>query len=84
MLFNIILLFLLPHYCLFNMFVCTCTQLVIFDCKESLMYGMKELCYYYYKLKAMTIIVRLFNPFHAEILKWNNPPPIYGTFHYHF
>ena len=25
-----------------------------------------------------------FNPYHAEFLKWNNPPPIFGTVHYHF
>ena len=25
-----------------------------------------------------------FNPYHAEFLKWNNPPSIFGTFHYHF
>ena len=24
------------------------------------------------------------NPYHAEFLKWNNPPYILGTFHYHF
>ena len=24
------------------------------------------------------------NTYHAEFLKWNNPPFIYGTFHYHF
>ena len=26
----------------------------------------------------------VFNPYHAEFLKWNNPPSIYGTFHYQF
>ena len=25
-----------------------------------------------------------FNPFHTEFLKWNNPPSIIGTVHYHF
>ena len=24
------------------------------------------------------------NPYHAEFLKWNNPPSIFGTVHYHF
>ena len=24
-----------------------------------------------------------FNPFHAKFLKWNNPPSIHETFHYH-
>ena len=24
------------------------------------------------------------NPYHAEFLKWNNPPYIFGIFHYHF
>ena len=24
------------------------------------------------------------NPFHAEFLKWNNQPSIFGTIHYHF
>ena len=24
------------------------------------------------------------NPYHAEFLKWNNPPSILGTAHYHF
>ena len=24
------------------------------------------------------------NPYHAEFFKWNNPPSIYGTFHFHF
>ena len=24
------------------------------------------------------------NPYHAEFLKWNNPPTINGTFHCHF
>ena len=24
-----------------------------------------------------------FNPYHVEFLKWNNPPNIFGTFHYH-
>ena len=24
------------------------------------------------------------NPYHAEFLKWNNPPYIIGTFYYHF
>ena len=26
----------------------------------------------------------MFNPYHAEFLKWNNPPSIFGTVHYHF
>ena len=26
----------------------------------------------------------MFNPYHAEFLKRNNPPSIYGTFHNHF
>ena len=24
------------------------------------------------------------NPYHAEFLKWNNPPSIYGTLHFRF
>ena len=24
------------------------------------------------------------NPYHGEFLKWNNPPYIFGTVHYHF
>ena len=24
------------------------------------------------------------NPYHDGFLKWNNPPYIFGTFHYHF
>ena len=24
------------------------------------------------------------NTYHAEFLKWNNPPSIYGPFQYHF
>ena len=26
----------------------------------------------------------ILNPYHAELLKWNNPPYIFGTIHYHF
>ena len=26
----------------------------------------------------------MFNPYHAELLKWDNPPSISGTVHYHF
>ena len=26
----------------------------------------------------------IFNPYHAEFLKWNNPSSIFGTTHYHF
>ena len=25
-----------------------------------------------------------FNPYHAKFLKWNNPPSIFGTLHYHY
>ena len=25
-----------------------------------------------------------FNPYHVEFLKWNSPPYIFGTVHYHF
>ena len=28
--------------------------------------------------------IPLLNPYHAEFLKWNNPPSIFGTVHYHF
>ena len=24
------------------------------------------------------------NPYHAELNKWNNPPSIFGTVHFHF
>ena len=27
---------------------------------------------------------RHFNPYHAEFLKWNSPPSIFGTVYYHF
>ena len=26
----------------------------------------------------------LFNPYHVELLKWNNPPSIFSTIHFHF
>ena len=29
-------------------------------------------------------ISKSINPYHAEFLKWNNPPSIFGTVHYHF
>ena len=33
---------------------------------------------------TMTAVLTMFNPYHAEFLKWNDPPSIFGTIHYHF
>ena len=30
------------------------------------------------------LIYQLTQKYHAEFLKWNNPPYIFGTLHYHF
>ena len=35
------------------------------------------------KMWPLITVVKV-NPYHAEFLKWNNPPSIYETFHYHF
>ena len=34
--------------------------------------------------KQYLYLLDFINPYHAEFIKWNNPPSIYGTFHYHF
>ena len=43
-------------------------------------------CIFYFKMSyfGSLFIQTNINPFHAEFLKWNNPPSIYDTVHYHF
>ena len=36
------------------------------------------------KCKNAKFITASFNPEPSEFLKWNNPPSIFGTIHYHF
>ena len=35
-------------------------------------------------LVTVKMEICIFYPYHAEFLKWNNLPSIFGTFHYHF